>query len=112
MRKVIQTLFLLCCFGIIMTSAVAAEESGDVAESEATAQADAEAQEAQSGEEKEKKGWSGMTIFLLVFIFSVLFLISSATAMNRLGGKPPPRQEGQGPSPRRKAQTGKERFRL
>lgn len=110
MRKFLQTLLLLCCLGPIVATHAAAEDV--VVENGTTAQAAGESQHAQSGEAKEKKGWSGMTIFLLVFIFSVLFLISSATALNRLGGKPPPRQKGQTNSAQRKAQTGKERFRL
>lgn len=110
MRKILQTLLLLCCLGPIAATQAAADDA--VVENEATDQTDGESQDAQRGVKKEKKGWSGMTIFLLVFTFSVLFLISTATALNRLGGKPPPRPKSSDTSPRKKAKTGKERFRL
>lgn len=66
--------------------------------------------------DQAKAGWSGMTIFLLVFVFSILFVISSATTMNKLGGKgkktPPKQRPRKATSSNNKIPHGKDRFRL
>lgn len=103
MRGLLQVMMVL--LSLMAPPAFAAEQAGDAAPP-------ASAAEAQSQEKDE--GWSGTTIFLLVFIFSVLFVLSSATAMNALGGrKPTPRPGPRRQSPgERKKPEGKDRFRL
>jgi hypothetical protein len=63
---------------------------------------------------EDKEGWSGMTVFAVVFIFALLFVLSSATALNNLGGKKrqPPQPRSKTTPSRRKVPEGKDRFRL
>lgn len=58
---------------------------------------------------KPKK--KGMSIFWIVFAVAILFVISSATALNRLGGKAPKR-DNENPRPRNKSGKDRDRFRL
>ncbi|MFO7592584.1 MAG: hypothetical protein R6X15_00875 [Pseudomonadota bacterium] len=68
--------------------------------------------------DEKSEGWSGFTIFLLVFVFALLFVISSATAMNALGGKKgaPPGRDRKPPQRKKitgdKLPQGKDRFRF
>jgi hypothetical protein len=69
---------------------------------------------AEEGSGTDKEG-GGMTVFLLVFLFSILFVLSSATALKALGGKQPPARGKPRPKPtqtRKKLPEGEERFRL
>jgi hypothetical protein len=73
--------------------------------------------EQQVGDEEE--GSDGMLVFGLVFLFALLFVLSSATALNTLGGKPRANKDKDKPRPRpgpaptrNKMPQGKERFRL
>ena len=108
MLKILQVLVVICCFGGLPLS-----YAGDPALSQPVqVEVSADDKGEQSG------GWSGFTIFLLVFVFALLFVISSATAMNALGGKKgAPRSRDEAP-PKRKKSTerklpeGKDRFRL
>jgi hypothetical protein len=62
----------------------------------------------------EKSEGHGISVFLLVFIGAILFVISTATALNALGGKPPPRSgSGTTTKPRKSSsEDPKGRFRL
>jgi len=65
----------------------------------------------ESATPKEKK--EGFSLFWIVFGVSILFVLSSATALNRLGGKPPSRSEGGTLRPRKESGDEEERrFRL
>lgn len=103
MQKLVTILLVLFCLG--GPPAVQAEQAPDAESAQAAAPA---------GEEQapEEEGWSGFSIFLLVFVFSVLFILSSATALSRMGGKPPPRTPHKPSSQRPGGSDGKDRFRL
>ncbi|MCW8827897.1 MAG: hypothetical protein OQK94_02450 [Gammaproteobacteria bacterium] len=103
MQRVLQAIIVMCC--LVSFSALYAQETSPAEQLTIEAQADEKG-------DGEQKGWSGMTIFWLVFAFSVLFLISSATALNRLGGKPPPIRKKPETRPRSKANESRGRFRL
>lgn len=87
MRIVLQLLIMAMVFAF--AAPLSAEQPGASAP---TAEIAADSREKTGKEEAEgqDKGWSGMTIFLLVFIFSVLFVVHSATALSRFEGKRPP----------------------
>lgn len=104
MKKALTVLVLIGSL-LFQLPAVAANDAG------AESSAPAGQQEQEKGADKED---NGMLIFWLVFAGAVLFVLSSATALNSLGGKPPPRSHGDGTGPQRKKKTaeGKERFRL
>lgn len=108
MLKLLQVLVVMgCLFGL--SQGYAAEAPGSAA-----AQVEVPAE----GKDAESKGWSGFTIFLLVFVFALLFVISSATAMNALGGKGRAPRNRDEATPKRKKSTesklpeGQDRFRL
>jgi len=105
LRKLLSILVLALCLGG-WPSAYAADEGQSAKSAETTSQ------------QKEKKADTreddGMMIFWLAFLGAILFVLSSATALNSLGGKPPPRRNGDGAEPDRKKNVaeGKDRFRL
>lgn len=106
--KLMHILFVLVCLAGFSTSYATETPISEQTQMEEPAK------------EKDAKseGWSGFTIFLLVFVFALLFVISSATAMNRLGGKgwAPRSREATPPTPKKttdsKLREGKDRFRL
>ncbi len=105
MRKLLQLMVLLGCLAA-WPAAFAQEpvDNGEAVSAPASSEVAAE----------EKGGWSGMTVFAVVFVFALLFVLSSATALNSLGGKkrqPPPSRPKTTPS-QRKVPEGKDRFRL
>lgn len=109
MLKLLQVLVVMgCLFGL---------SQGYAAEAPVSAAVQVEAP-AEGKDAEESKGWSGFTIFLLVFVFALLFVISSATAMNALGGKGRAPRNRDEATPKRKKSTesklpeGQDRFRL
>lgn len=66
-----------------------------------------------AAEKPQQEKGHGFSLFWIVFIVAILFVVSSATALNTLGGKPPPRS-GSGDASKRKkaAEDPKDRFRL
>ncbi|MGM0593443.1 MAG: hypothetical protein ACQETD_02810 [Pseudomonadota bacterium] len=84
--KIIVMLLLLT-----LSSMPAAEEGGASVQSQSEPQ-----DQAQEGEESQ--GLSGLLIAGGVFFVAIAYLVSSATAMNRLGGTPTPKR-GDRPGP-------------
>jgi len=99
-----KALVVACCLWWLPAVHAQAETAGTSVEVEAPSTAKA-------GAEKEKKG--GFSVFWVVFLVSILFVISSAAGLNALGGKPPPQGKGKTPPPRKKARSDDaRRFRL
>jgi len=96
--KSLIMVYCLCWLPSIHAETPAADKP---AQSESTTQAVTPA--------KAKKG--GMSVFWIVFVIAILFVISSATALNRLGGKPPKHGDNKA-RPRNKSGTDEHRFRL
>lgn len=85
MNKLVNVVLL--CTLLWMPVLQAAPAGGEVATDGTSVEHSVEAPPDQPDE-----GWSGFSIFLLVFTVSVLFVLSTATALNRMGGgggKPP-----------------------
>lgn len=102
MRSLISIVLLFCC--LYWLPVVHAEET-ESGKSQASAMVDQE-----KTATKEKK--DNFTLFWIVFAVSILFVISSATALNRMGGKPPSGGKEGTPSPRKKPADDERRFRL
>jgi len=101
--KVIKALVIACCLNwlpVVHAEEVPADKPVQTEVSPAATHTD---------EKKTKKG--GVSTFWIVFIVSILFVLSSATALNTMGKKPPPRGSDKTP-PRKKSDNGKNRFRL
>lgn len=65
----------------------------------------------------DEGGWSGLTIALLIFFIAFAYIFSSATALNRLGGKgrtapPKPRERPRSSNATKGLPEGRDRFRL
>lgn len=105
MRKLLGVLALFSC--LFWLPAGYAGETAATSSQEPVAAHQAE-------KKPEKSEGHGISIFLLVFIGAILFVISTATALNALGGKPPPRSgSGTTPKPRKSpSEDPKDRFRL
>ncbi len=104
MRNILKAMLLLVCLsGFSM--AVAQESMAEpVVQDQPVSEGGVEAPKA------KKKG--GFTLFLIVFLVAVLFVLSSATALKRMGGKPPLRVKTPPPNRRGKLPEGDKRFRL
>lgn len=103
-RNLMKVLIVACSLYWLPALHAAEPAAGKAAQSSEVASPE------QAGVKEEKKG--GFSIFWIVFLVSILFVLSSATALNRLGGKPPPRGKGGAPRPRKKAANDERRFRL
>lgn len=101
---------LLLVFGLLWLGGAA------TAQSQVTPNTTKGAEQAVAAEPESEEGWSGFSVFLLVFIISILFVASTATALNNMGGKAPPKRPGK-PRPKstatgRKLPQGRDRFKL
>ncbi|MEJ2407167.1 MAG: hypothetical protein P8171_23365 [Candidatus Thiodiazotropha sp.] len=104
MKKLMRALLLLlvtCGMMPVYAETVSVEPSSPV-EKASPAKKDIE------GKEKS----NGMTLFLLVFIGAVLFVLSSASALNALGGRPPRKDGTTPPVKKKKSGDERDRFRL
>ena len=96
-----KAVVVVCCLCWLPAVHAQQETAGTQVEATSTAKA---------GTEKEKKG--GFSVFWVVFLVSILFVISSATALNALGGRPPSHDKGKTPPLRKRAGNDERRFRL
>ncbi len=95
---------LICLHGFTSAYGIEALPDETVQETQAATE-----KAAAAPQEAEKN--NGFSVFLVVFLIAVLFVLSSATALKGLGGKPPARRTAKPSSPR-KLPEGNKRFRL
>ena len=99
---------------VIVISALAWFTSGYAEEHASSVEQKTEATKPAEDKPKQEEG-HGISVFWMVFIGAILFVLSSATALNSLGGKPPPRSgDGTSRRPRKPKddKDPKDRFRL
>lgn len=103
-RNLFKVLLVACClYGL--PALHAAEPATDKSPQSETTQTE------QPGTPQKKKG--SVSLFWVVFIIAILFVLSSATALNSLGRRPPSHNKGaNAPQPRRKSAKDERRFRL
>lgn len=102
MRRFLGVFLLVACLVWLPSGGFAAAQEVPTG---ATAQ--------KSAKKPQKEKGNGVTLFLLVFGGAVLFVLSTATALNSLGGKPPAKRDD-ARAPARRSANGdpKSRFRL
>lgn len=104
MRNLMKVILVACCLYGLPALHAAEPVTGKPPQSEATGTA-------QPGTPQKKKG--SVSLFWVVFIIAILFVLSSATALNALGRRPPSHNKGAGaPRPHRKPAKDERRFRL